>query len=88
MIPTEVVTLRAQLMKARQDRDAQFAHNTALLVTITELEEDNVMYGGFLGTLQGLLDGTDSTGVIRWNYITDRIRALLEIEAHMKGLEK
>lgn len=59
-----VATLAAELARARQDRDAQFAHNTSMYERLQELERDNEYVNGRLATLQGIIDGTGSTGSI------------------------
>lgn len=64
-----------EIAKIRQDRDAQFAHNTALLARIAELEEDGDFHNRYLARLSKLLNNSPD-GHITFN-LTERVQALL-----------
>lgn len=76
---TELVGLTTRLREVKQDRDAQYAHNTALIERITELEQDNEMYGDVLARLTGRLNGTGSADTINWNLIEQTTQILGEL---------
>lgn len=64
------------IRQLRQERDAQFAHNTELVDRLDELQRDNDMCTTYLARIEGIVNGSASTGFINWN-LHDRIAALV-----------
>jgi len=67
--------------KLEQQLDAQFAHNTVMREEIERLREDTDFAHGYLGRIEGIVNGTGSRGHIKWD-LAERIQALVDKSVH------
>lgn len=83
---TSIEKLDAEVARLTQERDAQFAHNTALQARLDDAIRDNDMVNDYLARIEGIVNGTGGTGHIQWN-LYERIEKLVGAESALTGAD-
>lgn len=72
----DVKAVTEKLAQAEQDKHAQFAHNKELIEALRDSRLDGDMHDNLLAEIQGILDGSGSTGIIKGN-LADTARDIM-----------